>query len=121
MEGAEGVGGGVIGLGSRLLPPSAPTALPLPIDQRRLLRLVITLALDRLQHLDPCDLFAEPVYGVVGYAERIQFPIDFATIRRRAQWEVYGSLTDLALDVELLCANARTFNGPESIYGQAAT
>lgn len=102
--------------------PSTPTALPLPVDQRRLLRLVITLALDRLQDLDPFDLFAEPVpQGVVGYAEAIEFPIDFSTIRRRAQWEVYGSLTDLALDVELLCANALAFNAKESIYHNAAT
>lgn len=83
---------------------------------------MITLSLDRLQQLDPLDLFAEPVPpGVVGYAEAIQFPIDFSTIRRRAQWEVYGTLTDVELDVELLCANARAFNDASTVYHKSAT
>lgn len=83
--------------------------------------MVITLALDRLQELDPSEFFAQPVSSdVVGYAEAIPFPIDFATIRRRAQWNVYGSLMDLALDVQLLCANAKAFNPLGSIYHTAA-
>lgn len=100
--------------------PAPPAKLTL--EQRRLLRLVTTLALDRLQQVDPLDLFKDPVpAGVAGYAEAIPFPIDFSTIRRRSQWNVYGSLTDLALDVQLLCANARAFNGPGTIYHSAAT
>ncbi|CAN0563708.1 unnamed protein product, partial [Ectocarpus sp. 12 AP-2014] len=55
------------------------------------------------------------------YAEAIEHPIDFSTIRRRSQWELYGSIHELALDVQLLCANARTFNGPGTIYHKEAT
>lgn len=100
--------------------PAPPAKLS--IEQRRLLRLVTTLALDRLQRLDPLDLFKDPVpAGVTGYAEAIPFPIDFSTVRRRSQWEVYGSIRDVALDVELLCANARAFNGPGTVYHSAAT
>ncbi|CAN0234774.1 unnamed protein product, partial [Ectocarpus fasciculatus] len=94
----------------------------LPIERRRLLRMVATLALDRLQQLDPLNLFKDPVPdGVEGYAEAIEHPIDFSTIRRRSQWELYGSVRELALDVQLLCANARTFNGPGTIYHKEAT
>ncbi|CAN0225389.1 unnamed protein product [Ectocarpus sp. 12 AP-2014] len=94
----------------------------LPIERRRLLRMVATLALDRLQQLDPLNLFKDPVPdGVEGYAEAIEHPIDFSTIRRRSQWELYGSIHELALDVQLLCANARTFNGPGTIYHKEAT
>ncbi|CAB1120028.1 unnamed protein product [Ectocarpus sp. CCAP 1310/34] len=98
-------------------------ALPgqLPIERRRLLRMVATFALDRLQQLDPLNLFKDPVPdGVEGYAEEIEYPIDFSTIRRRLQWEVYGSIHQLALDVQLLCANARTFNDPGTVYHTAA-
>lgn len=84
--------------------------------------MVATLALDRLQQLDPMNLFKDPVpVGVAGYAEAIEYPIDFSTIRRRSQWELYGSIRDLALDVQLMCANAMTFNGAGTIYHKEAT
>lgn len=98
----------------------APPAKP-PIERKRLLRLVATLALDRLQELDPLDLFKDPVpSGVAGYAETIDFPIDFSTIRRRSQWGLYASIGELALDVDLLCANAKAFNAPGTVYHTAA-
>lgn len=97
-----------------------PPARPL-IERKRLLRLVATLALDRLQELDPLDLFKDPVpSGVAGYAETIEFPIDFSTIRRRSQWGLYASIRELALEVELLCANAKAFNAPGTVYHTAA-
>ncbi|CAM9761574.1 unnamed protein product [Scytosiphon promiscuus] len=93
-----------------------------PIERRRLMRMVATFALDRLQQLDPLNLFKDPVpAGVAGYAEAIEFPIDFSTIRRRSQWGLYGSIQDLSLDVQLLCANAKTFNAPGTIYHKEAT
>ncbi|CAN0558809.1 unnamed protein product, partial [Ectocarpus sp. 12 AP-2014] len=83
--------------------------------------MVATFALDRLQQLDPLNLFKDPVPdGVEGYAEAIEYPIDFSTIRRRSQWELYGSIHQLALDVQLLCANARSFNDPGTVYHTAA-
>ena len=91
------------------------------IEQRRLVRMVATHALDRLQQLDPLNLFKDPVSGVPGYTEAIEFPIDFTTIRRRSQWGLYGSIRDLALDVQLLCANAMAFNDADSIYYTEAT
>lgn len=98
----------------------APPAKP-PIERKRLLRLVATLALDRLQELDPLDLFKDPVpSGVAGYAETIDFPIDFSTIRRRSQWGLYASIGELALEVDLLCANAKAFNAPGTVYHTAA-
>ncbi|CAN0393130.1 unnamed protein product, partial [Hapterophycus canaliculatus] len=93
-----------------------------PIERRRLMRMVAAFALDRLQQLDPLNLFKDPVpAGVAGYAEAIEFPIDFSTIRRRSQWGLYGAIQDLALDVQLLCANARTFNPAGTIYYKEAT
>lgn len=98
----------------------APPAKP-SIERKRLLRLVVTLVLDRLQELDPLDLFKDPVpSGVAGYAEAIDFPIDFSTIRRRSQWGLYASIRELAFDIELLCANATTFNAVGTVYHTAA-
>lgn len=122
-RGSGSVGSGVDAVGSGWRGRESPTPpVPLPLERRRLLRMVGTLALDRLQQLDPLDLFKDPVpSGVAGYAEAIPFPIDFSTIRRRSQWDVYGSITDLTLDVQLLCANAMAFNGPGTVYHSAAT
>lgn len=124
--GGGGGGGGRSGAGAddgdpdvekKPVPPSKQ-----PIEQRRLMRMVATFALDRLQQLDTFNFFKEPVpAGVAGYAEAIEFPIDFTTIRRRSQWGLYGSIQEVALDVQLLCANARTFNGPDSVYYKEAT
>ncbi|CAN0423649.1 unnamed protein product, partial [Ectocarpus sp. 8 AP-2014] len=105
-------GGGLAGVGA-----VQSLSGQLPIERRRLLRMVGTFALDRLQQLDPLNLFKDPVPdGVEGYAETIEYPIDFSTIRRWSQWELYGSIQQLALDVQLLCANARTFNDPGTVY-----
>lgn len=94
---------------------------PLLVGGRRLLRFVSELALDRLQELDPFQLFAEPVSkDVKDYYTVIRYPIDFSTIRRRAQWGLYGSLVCVALEVKLMCANARAFNGEGSFYAMAA-
>lgn len=117
--GSEGVAAAAAGGGWSEEGSSSPANLTL--ERKRLLRLVATLALDRLQELDPLDLFKDPVpSGVAGYAEAIEFPIDFSTIRRRSQWGLYASIMDLALDVELLCANARAFNAPGTVYHTAA-
>lgn len=81
------------------------------LARRRLLRLVSTLALDRLQQIDTLNLFRDPVRaGAKGHAGAIKFPIDFATIRQRVQWDEYGSIPRLAADVRRMCANAITFN-----------
>ena len=84
--------------------------------------MVATHALDRVQELDPLNLFKDPVgKEVQGYREVIESPIDFSTIRRRSQWGLYGSIHDLALDVKLLCSNAVTFNGVGSVYDKEAS
>lgn len=131
-RGSEASGGGGSGSGSAAAAAAAAAGegwseegpvLPAKpsIERKRLLRLVATLALDRLQELDPLDLFKDPVpSGVAGYAETIDFPIDFSTIRRRSQWGLYTSIGEVALEVELLCANAKAFNAPGTVYHTAA-
>ena len=116
VSGGKGVGDG------KIVGEEQESASPDQLEHRRLLRIVATMALDRLQELDPLDLFKNPVPdGVDGYAEAIPYPSDFSTIRRRMQWGLYKSLPDLALDVQLLCANAMTFNPPGTAFYAAAT
>lgn len=85
--------------------------------QWRLLRLVATPALDTLQRLDPVNLFKDPVpASVPGYAESIEHPMDFSTIRQRLQRAQYASVGNIAQDVRLLCDNAMMFNGKITVY-----
>lgn len=77
-------------------------------------------ALERLQELDHLGLFANPVEGVPGDYLAVEFPIDFATIRRRLLSGAYGSIGDLAREVQLLCANTMKFNGPGDVFHERA-
>lgn len=120
--GGGGGGGGESGGGPGVQREQAPPG-ELPIEQRRLVRMVATLALDQLQQLDPLGLFkttapAPPPAAAAAAAIR-----GFTTIRRRSQSQSqsgggggYGSIRDLALDVQrLLRSNATAFNctGPD--------
>lgn len=110
----RGSGGGGSGDG---LPHEKGLAPSVRLARRRLIKLVSMLALDRLQQLDPLDLFRDPVpAGVKGYADAIKFPIDFSTIRRRVRRDAYVSVMDLAAEIRLLCANAKTFNSNVSVW-----
>lgn len=97
------------------------SALPGVLERRRLLRMVVTMALDRLQDIDSLNVLK----GLVtdpgeGYTEAIRCPIDLSTIRRRLQWGLYESLTDLAKEVKLLCTKTMEFNSPGTIPYTAA-
>lgn len=100
-RGTGGAGAGSGGPGAkgarahRERPPPGTT-------EQRLLRMVATLALGRLQRLlDPLGLF-----------KRLRLSI----VRRRLQSGGYGSIRNLALDVQRLCAEATTtFGGAGSV------
>lgn len=108
-----GGGGGGSGDG---LPHEQDLAPSVHLARRRLLRLVSTLALNRLQQLDPLDLFRGAVpAGAKGYAGAMKFPVDFLTIRRRVQWDAYGSVLNLAADVRRMCTKPKVFNSAWSL------
>lgn len=123
---ARGTRGGGERGGPGVRREQAPPAEP-PIEQRRLLRMVATLALDRLQQLDTVGLFkkaapAPPATAVARNAEAIEFPADLSTIRRRSQSGGYGSIRDLSMDVQrLLCSSATACSGTGSGHHQAAS
>lgn len=97
-------------------------ALPGVLERRRLLRMVVTMALDRLQDRDSLNVLKGLVADAGGgYTEAIRCPIDFSTIRRRLQWGLYESLTDLAEDVKLLCKKTMDFTSPGTVPYTAAT
>lgn len=97
-------------------------ALPGMLERRRLLRMVVTMALDRLQDIDSLNVLKGLVADASeGYTETIRCPIDLSTIRRRLQWGLYESLTDLAEEVKLLCKKTMEFNSPGTVSYTAAT
>lgn len=64
-------------------------------------------------------LFLQPVNErrdrIFGYYSIIKNPMDFSTIRRRLNTQVYHDATDFAKDVHLVFENCLTFNPPDQL------
>ena len=70
------------------------------------------------------QFFAHPVDPVVdecpNYSEIVKRPMDFETVERNLENDVYDSFTQFKQDVELIFANATSFNGKDSFIGMCA-
>lgn len=64
--------------------------------------------LKRLEMKDPQKLFAWPVIDSLtpGYSQVVKHPMDFNTIRKKIEHNIYQSVAELKYDVRLLCENA---------------
>eukprot|EP00903_Cladosiphon_okamuranus_P020034 g18402.t1 len=98
----------------------ARPGLALPVGQRRLLGMAAKHALERLGEVDHACFSANTVEGVPGDCEAMEFHIDFYSIRRRLLSGTYGSIDDLAREVQLPCANTMRFKAPGDIFHDRA-
>ncbi|KAJ1569054.1 nuA3 HAT complex component nto1 [Cladochytrium tenue] len=78
--------------------------------------------LEKIKRFDTRQLFAEPVdtTEVTDYLDYVTKPMDFQTMTKKLENNEYLSLDDLHADVELICANASTYNQPNTTWGRAA-
>ncbi|KAK9701148.1 hypothetical protein K7432_011849 [Basidiobolus ranarum] len=67
---------------------------------------------------DAYGFFLEPVDTsvVTDYRDVIKNPMDFGTIGKKIEKKFYRSLDEFKSDFELVCNNAKTYNGPETMY-----
>jgi hypothetical protein len=55
--------------------------------------------------------------GAPNYLNVIKTPMDFHTMKKKLANSVYRSVQEFIDDIQLICDNAKLFNGPSSIYG----
>ncbi|KAA8537403.1 hypothetical protein F0562_026910 [Nyssa sinensis] len=94
---------------------SGPTT---PLPDKKLLVFI----LDRLQKKDTYGVFSEPVdlNELPDYGEIIEHPMDFGTVRKKLDEELYSNLEEFEADVLLICSNAMQYNAPDTIYFRQA-
>ena len=102
--------------------PKSPLKVSLKTGSKILYSNYLHLIVKMLQKRDCQDFFAWPVTEVIapGYYSIIQRPMDFSTIHKKIDLRIYETLQDLKADVKLMCDNAMTYNGPDTIYYKAA-
>lgn len=103
-------------------PPKSPLKVSLKSGSKILYSNYLHLIVKTLQKRDCQDFFAWPVTEVIapGYYSIIQRPMDFSTIHKKIDLRIYETLQELKIDVKLMCDNAMTYNGPDTIYFKAA-
>ena len=100
----------------------SPLKVPLKSGSKILYSNYLHLVVKTLQKRDSHDFFAWPVTEIIapGYSSIIQRPMDFSTINKKIDLRIYDTIADLKADVKLICDNAMTYNGPDTIYYKAA-
>lgn len=90
-------------------------------DERPLQKLLCHL-LNDLRKMDPHELFAWPVSDVIspGYSALIHSPMDFSTMKKRADDNHYTCVSEFREDVKLMCDNAMTYHRSDTVYYNSA-
>jgi hypothetical protein len=55
--------------------------------------------------------------GAPNYPTIVKHPMDFQTMKKKLSLSEYTSVQQFIDDIQLVCDNAKLFNGPASIYG----
>jgi transcription initiation factor TFIID subunit 2 len=55
--------------------------------------------------------------GAPNYLSMIASPMDFQTMKRKLAASEYASVDAFVADIQLICDNAKRYNGPGSMYG----
>ncbi|KAK2462175.1 hypothetical protein APHAL10511_005807 [Amanita phalloides] len=90
---------------------------PRPVKLKPL-KEVLTKLITQIKRKDDYAFFLRPVdpTQVSGYADVIQRPMDFGTMKVKVEKGRYRSLDDFSSDLKLVTSNAKTFNPQGSIY-----
>ncbi|KAJ2854000.1 hypothetical protein J3B02_002886 [Coemansia erecta] len=76
----------------------------------------------RIRKRDSYGFFLEPVDTkvITDYLTVIKNPMDLGTIQRKVETHSYKSIAEFRRDIEIVCENARKYNGDGSIYARSA-
>lgn len=100
----------------------APSATPINVTPSRYLYPVIQRLISRLERKDDYALFLQPVdtSAVDDYLTVIKQPMDLSTMRKKIDNREYTHIDQFKEDLILLCNNAMTYNGPDTLYYKEA-
>ncbi|TSK13177.1 Bromodomain-containing protein 1 [Bagarius yarrelli] len=86
------------------------------------LNILLRAVLDQLQEKDQAKIFAQPVSleEVPDYLDHIKQPMDFSTMRKRIDAQVYSNLDDFEADFDLIVANCMKYNAKDTYFYRAA-
>lgn len=104
-------------------PPSSVEEVPsLTPEARVALNKLLDNLLEELERKDPHDIFAWPVNDLIapGYSTMIAYPMDFSTMRNKISTDQYYTVDNFKSDFEVMVQNCCTYNGPDTIFFQAA-
>ena len=75
-----------------------------------------------LQQLDRNGFFQRPVtvLDAPDYFEVIQYPMDYSVMENKVNRSIYHNWEEFAHDFHLICANAITYNAPETVFAKQA-
>jgi len=79
-------------------------------------------ALRSLQQLDRQGFFCQPVTVIEApdYFDVIRYPMDFSVMEKKIDGSLYHDWESFARDFYQVCANAVTYNAPETVFSKAA-
>lgn len=102
---------------------TADMSRPAEIPRRGRLYEMLRPLLNELQGHHAAWPFLKPVDAeeVPAYYTVITSPMDLATMESKLESDVYGSLPEFIADFNLIVANCRTFNDPDTSYCKNAT
>ncbi|KAI9315499.1 hypothetical protein BX666DRAFT_1956104 [Dichotomocladium elegans] len=89
---------------------------------RKDMKTVCTKLLDTFEKRDAYGFFLQPVDTsiVKDYLTVIKQPMDFLTMRRKLQSDLYPDMDAFKADFLLIVTNAKTYNAPDTIYYKSA-
>ncbi|XP_015784599.1 bromodomain-containing protein 7-like [Tetranychus urticae] len=85
-------------------------------------QLYLGTILKKLQTKDDSDFFATPVTDEIAplYSTVISHPMDFSTMKRKINQNLYKTIESFQNDVKLICENAMLYNAPYTVYYKKA-
>lgn len=91
-------------------------------QERTSLQKLLEQLLKTLEKRDPQQFFAWPVTDNIapGYSHIISKPMDFSTMKRKIDENLYSTLQDFIGDFRLMCTNAMEYNHVDTIYYKTA-
>ncbi|XP_010885414.2 bromodomain-containing protein 1 [Esox lucius] len=84
--------------------------------------ILLRAVLEQLQEKDQAKIFAQPVNvkEVPDYLDHIKNPMDFSTMRKRINDQVYTNMDDFESDFNLIVFNCMKYNSKDTFFHRAA-
>lgn len=91
-------------------------------QERTPLQRMLDHLLKAIEKKDPQQFFAWPVTDNIapGYSSIISQPMDFSTMRQKAEDGAYASMQEFLADFRLMCTNAMEYNHVDTVYYKAS-